>query len=83
MLQNVSSEERREQKNILVSDFKKMFARQISKVQLHRRKLQSKVRKTWKLVHNVRNMKTSTFECKFVLRIGFIVKVTAGCSVLV
>jgi len=42
MLQNVSSEERGEQKNILVSDFRKMFARQISKVQLHRRKLQSK-----------------------------------------
>ena len=45
MLQNVSSEERGEQKNILVSDFRKMFARQISKVQLHQRKLQSKVRK--------------------------------------
>jgi len=27
--------------NILVSDFWKMFARQISKVQLHRRRLQS------------------------------------------
>jgi len=39
--------------------------------------------KTWKLVHNVRSMKTSTIECKFVLRIGFIVKVSAGCSVLV
>jgi len=34
-----------ESKNILVSDFRKMFVRQISKVQLHRRKLQSKVRK--------------------------------------
>jgi len=45
MLQNVSSEERGEQKNILVSDFRKMVARQISKVQLHRRKLQSEVRK--------------------------------------
>jgi len=45
MFQNVSSEERGEQKNILVSDFRKMFARQISKVRLHRRKLQSKVRK--------------------------------------
>jgi len=33
------------QKNILVSDFRKMYARQISKAQLHRRKLQSKVRK--------------------------------------
>jgi len=32
-------------KNILVSDFRKMFARQISKAQFHRRKLQSKVRK--------------------------------------
>jgi len=44
MLQNVSREEREEQKNILVSDFRKMFARQISNVQLHRRKMQSKVR---------------------------------------
>ena len=34
-------------------------------------------------MHNVRSMKTSTFECKFVLRIGLIVKVTAGCLVLV
>ena len=68
---------------MLVSGFRKMFARQVSKVQLHWRKLQSKGRKTWKLVHNVRSMKTSTFEFKFVLRIGFIVKVTAGCSVLV
>ena len=31
--------------NILVIDFRKMFARQLSKVQLHRRRLQSKVRK--------------------------------------
>jgi len=45
MLQNVSSEERGEQKNILLSDFRIMFARQISKAQLHRRKLQSKVHK--------------------------------------
>jgi len=58
-----------------------MFARLISNVRLQRRKLHSKVRKNWKLVHNVRSMKTSTFECKFVLRIGLIVKVTAGCSV--
>jgi len=43
----------------------------------------AKCAKTWKLVHNVRSMKTSTFECKFVLRIGFNLKVTAGCSVLV
>jgi len=28
-------------------------------------------------------MKTSTFECRFVLRIGFSVQDTAGCSVLV
>jgi len=33
MLQNVSSDERGEQKNILVSDIRKMYARQISKVQ--------------------------------------------------
>jgi len=31
--------------NISVSDFRKMFARQISKAQLHQRSLQSKVRK--------------------------------------
>jgi len=31
--------------NILVSDFRKMFTRQIPKVQLHRRRLQIKVRK--------------------------------------
>jgi len=35
--------------NILVSDFRKMFARQISKVQLHRPRLQSKVRKNLKV----------------------------------
>jgi len=35
--------------NIMASDFRKMFARQISKVQLHRRRLQSKVRKNLKL----------------------------------
>jgi len=43
----------------------------------------AKCAKTWKLLHNVTSMKTSTFEFKFVLCIGFIVKVTAGCSVLV
>jgi len=32
-------------KNMLVSGFRKMFARQVSKVQLHWRKLQSKGRK--------------------------------------
>jgi len=35
--------------NILVSDFREMFARQISNAQLHRRKLQSKVRKNLKV----------------------------------
>jgi len=35
--------------NILVSDFSKMFARQISKVQLHRRGLQNKVHKNQKV----------------------------------
>jgi len=49
MLQNVSSEERGEQKNILVGDFRKMFARQISKVQLHRPKLHSKGRKNMEI----------------------------------
>jgi len=62
------------EQNVLVSDFRKMFARQISKVQLHRRRFQSKVRKHLKLLHNVKSMTTSTFECNFVLRIGFIVK---------
>jgi len=37
------------EQNILVSDVRKFFARQISKVQLHRRRLQSKVRKNLKL----------------------------------
>jgi len=32
-----------------VSDFTKMFARQLSKIQLHRRRLQSKVRKYLKV----------------------------------
>jgi len=41
----------------------------------------TKCAKTRKLVHNVESMTTSTFECKFVLRNGFIVK--ARCSVLV
>jgi len=34
--------------NILMSDFRKIFARQISKAQLHRRRLQSKARKNLK-----------------------------------
>jgi len=38
----------------------------------------AKCAKTWKLVLNVKTMTTSTFECKFVPRIGFIVK--AYCS---
>jgi len=38
----------------------------------------AKCAKTWKLVHNVKSMTTSTFECKSVLRIGFIVE--AYCS---
>jgi len=39
----------RSKQNILMSDFRKMLARQISKVQLHRRKLQNKVRKNLKV----------------------------------
>jgi len=35
--------------NTLVSDLRIMFARQMSKVQLHRRRLQSKVRKNLKV----------------------------------
>jgi len=45
MIQIVSSEVRGERKNIFVSYFRKMFARQISKIQRHRRKLQSTVPK--------------------------------------
>jgi len=63
--------------NKLVSVFRKMFARQISKVQLHRRRLQSKMYKNLK-VGGKRSVTTSTFKSKFVLRIGFIVK--AWCS---
>jgi len=33
----------------------------------------AKCAKTWKLVHNVKSRATSTFECKFVLCIEFIV----------
>jgi len=39
----------RSKQNILVSDFRKMFAKPISKVQLHQRRLQSKVRKILKV----------------------------------
>jgi len=35
--------------NVSVSDHTKMFARQISKAQLHQRRLQSKVRKILKV----------------------------------
>jgi len=35
--------------NILVSDFRETFAKQMSKAQLHRRRLQSKVRKNLKV----------------------------------
>jgi len=59
--------------NKLVSVFRKMFARQISKVQLHRRRLQSKMYKNLK-VGGKRSVTTSTFKSKLVLRIGFIVK---------
>jgi len=76
--------------NILVSDFRKMFARQISDKykydaeqiytvsnmarcfctrqisKVHRRRFQNKCSKSRKLVHNVKSMTTSTFECKFV-----------------
>jgi len=38
----------------------------------------SKCAKTWKLVQNVKSLTTSTFESKFVVRIGFIAK--AYCS---
>jgi len=46
MFRNVSSEERGKQTKYIGSDFRKMFARQISKVQLHRWRLQNKVRKS-------------------------------------
>jgi len=64
--------------NILVSDFRKMFARQNQKYNFIGEDCKTKSRKTRKLVHNVKSMTTSIFECEFVLRIGFIVK--AYCS---
>jgi len=45
----ISKNKEESKQNILVSDFRKMFARQISKGQLHRRRLQNKVRKNLKL----------------------------------
>jgi len=61
--------------------YRKMFARQISKVQLHRRRLQSKARKNLKVgAYNVKSVATSTFGFKFVLRIGFIVKASYSMS---
>jgi len=84
MLRNVSGFKKEGSKqNILVSDLRKMFARQISEVQLHRRRLQSKARKTCQLVHNVKSVTTSTFESKFVLRIVFIERLDARYPVLV
>jgi len=38
----------------------------------------AKCAKTWKLLHNVKSMTSSTFECTFFLSIRFIVK--AHCS---
>jgi len=49
MLQNVSSEERGEQSKYFGERFQEMFTRQKPKVQLHRRRLQSKVRKNLKI----------------------------------
>jgi len=49
MLRNVSREERGEQTKILVNDFRKIFARHVSKVELHRRRLQRKVCKKLKV----------------------------------
>jgi len=43
--ETVEAKKEGSKENILVSYFRKMFARQISKVQLHLRRLQSKVRK--------------------------------------
>jgi len=48
--------------------------RQISQVQFIGEDRKTKCAKIRKLVHNVKSTTTSTFECKFVLRIGFIVK---------
>jgi len=59
--------------NILVSDFRKMFAKH-QKYNFIGEGCKAKCAKTWKLVHNLKSMTTSTFEGKFVLRIGFIVK---------
>ena len=40
----------------------------------------AKCAKTWKLVQNVKSVTSSTFESKFVLRIGFIVKAYSSMS---
>jgi len=57
-----------------------MLARQISQVQYNfiGEDCKTKCAKNRKLVHNVESTTTSTFECNFVLGIGFIVK--AYCS---
>jgi len=60
--ETVEVKKERTKQNILVSDFRKMSARQISKVQLHQRRLQSKVQKNLK--GGAQRMATSISQCK-------------------
>ena len=77
MLQNVSSEQRWEQTKYTGEWFQEIVCKTNIKSTTSSAKI-AKRAKTWKLVHNVKSVTSSTFECKFVLRIGFIVK--AFCS---
>ena len=78
MFRNVSSEERGEQTKYIGEWFQENVCKTNIKSTASSAKTANKVRKTWKLVHNVKSVTTSTFEWKFVLHIGFIVK--AYCS---
>jgi len=60
--------------NILVSVLGKCLQDKYQKDNFIGEDCKAKCAKTRKLVHNVESMTTSIFECKFVLRIGFIVK---------
>jgi len=68
--------------NTLVSDFRKIFARQISKVKLHRRRLQSKARKNLKVgaQHYKHECSAHWIQHLNALRIGFIVKACCAMS---
>jgi len=79
MFRNVSNEERGEQTKYIGEWFQEnVFKTNIKSTTSSAKIAKQNATKTRKLVHNVRSTKTSTFECKFVLHIGFIVK--AYCS---